>query len=239
MFAFKWSNLLTALLLLLFCLPCQADDYDLTNHITLKRYPSGSFSVRYGGLRGLIRNQLISQFHSLHRDWVELKYDGNIDDAIKELQEMRERQEDINRGGAWFQREYWWDNLPESKGGAPDSPLRVYRGRQSNIIDMGVAYITSDFRFKWREYEVSLTKAIKPREDYHEDWTPIHDWKFRFKPQASFSSSTIIRQIRFGFFFEYSRHALRLISVELYTCWHPTHGPNVFRGGISISFLQW
>jgi len=230
---FKWSKAL--FILILFCLPCCADEYNLLNSVTLKQYPKGSFYVRYGGIRGAIQDQLISQLHSIHRDWVEFKYPNDFKAAQDERWEYKQRQHDINHGGAWFEREWWWENLPAIKGGAPDYPIAVYRGPFGNFIDVGVAYLTYDFRFKLREYNVSLTQAFENKE--FSDLSPSADqWRFRFKPQVRFSSKTIIRQIRFGCFFEYSHNQIGLVSIEIFCAWRPA---GAFVGGISIYLLQW
>jgi hypothetical protein len=163
-------------------------------------------------------------------------YYNYIDDPIagrEDLFQMEHAQRDIDNGGAWFTRR-WWESLPEDKGGAPSRPISVFRGRKRHIIDVGFAYVTSDFRFNWREYEVNLTEVLTPSSDTH---TNPHQWKFRFRPRASFSVHTIIRNIAGAAVFEYSYLNKRLIEIEVYGSYSIR-----LRGifiGISFSLLRW
>ncbi len=240
MSASRWSRALTLLLFLFVCLPCNAEEYGLLKHVTLKEYPSGSFVVKYGGLEGLVRTQLTNYFHVWHRDSIQFRYYNRPLKARAELIEMGYRQSDVDNGGAWFKRD-WWDSLPEEKGGAPRYPIRVFRGPTGNLIDVGFAYLTADFRFKWRQYEINLTEALDPVSDPGTNSVSerAYQWRLRVKPHASFSTSDIIRQVRLGLFFEQFHKRIKRISIETYASWHPMNSIETVWFGFSISFLRW
>jgi hypothetical protein len=155
---------------------------------------------------------------------------------------MSAQQRDIDNGGAWFNREQWWNNLLEEKGGAPNRPIRIYHGPRGNIIDIGVAYLTNDFRFRWRQYEVNLTEVLTPqipKQEFTVDYKPSNEWKIRVRPQARFSTTTIIRHVSLGIIFEYSRRHKKIARVNTYASWRPSLGLGAFEVGFSISLLQW
>lgn len=181
----------------------------------------------------MINNQLTRQFRNLHRDWIEFRYQDNEFAARREVERIRDRQRDILNGGAWFNR-WWWDSLPEEKGGAPKLPVIIYRGPSRNIIDFGVAYITPDFRFKWREYEVNLTKVLSPSSD---EFIPSRAWNFRFRPNVKFSTRTLLRSASLIFIFEYSEHGVKLIQIQVYVNYSVRL--TAIHTGISFSLLQW
>ena len=228
-----WNRGLITLILFLFLItPCEAQ-VDLLSYVTLKQYPSGSFRVKYGGIRGYVDNQITSHFHTIHREWVEIAFADDPIAAREELRQMAYAQADIDNGGAWFKRR-WWESLPESAGGAPTRPISVYRGPTGNFIDLGLAYVTSDFEFKWREYEVNLTETLTPSSF---GFTSPHKWNFRIRPEVKFSARTIWRSASISCVFEYSHYNRKLINIALYANY--SLRLKGFQIGISISLLQW
>jgi len=231
---FEWSRGLAALLLfiLLFLSPCNAQD-DLLSSVTLTRYPKGSYSVRYGGFQGFVRNQITSQLHSLHRDWLDIINQHDPIAGREKMYQMAQSQRDINNGGAWFNRR-WWESFPEEKGGAPAIRIRAFRGPTKNIIDIGVAYVTPDFSFKWREYRVNLTRTFSPSSQI---FPSPHEWNFRFRPSVRFSTRDLIRRISVAFVFEYSYRGDGLIEIGIYSLYSIRFMEG--QTGIFVGLLKW
>lgn len=216
-------SLFITLFILLIPTPCLADNF--LNHVTLRHYPPGSFQVKYGGLRGFLINQTKTQLRSLHKDYLGLYHPFDSSFQSRSMLSMQLGQRDIDNGGAWYTRR-WWKSFPELNGGAPDIPIRVYRGPSKLVLDIGIAYITPDFRFRMKEYIVPLTHPKR-----------ISKWNLRVKPFLDFSSTELIRKAKLSLLFQYSRHGHRLLYIELYCGYR--HRYKRFSLGINIYHLRW
>lgn len=237
MLELKWAKgLITLALIFLFILPCRADD-SLLSHVTLRRYPEGSFRVRYGGLRGLAIDQIVGQSYSLYDDWLEIKYFNDPIAISKEMIWMRDLQRDIDNGGAWFNRR-WWESFPESQGGAPENPIYSHRGPKNHIIDMGLIYLTHDFKIRLREYEAQLYNPFTSSSPgFNLKYTPKSRWNFRFRPRARFSTRTLLRRVSVELIFRYTRLNTPIADVSFVALY--SIRLRDFRVEILISLLQW
>lgn len=230
MFAFILNRAFVLFIIALFTTPCFAEDNFLQHLVFNQPYPPGSIVIEYGGVESLIRKELTSRFHNLHREYL-LTYFGNKPLVIRErMISMQWLQRDLNSGGAWFTRK-WWHSFPETKGGAFNTPIRLFCGRQTDIFNLGFARITNNFKFKLKEIDVSISELVS-------DGTPSpHDWRLKVKPALRFSLKEIISRISLSVSFDYIYRFNRLLSFQVYASYH--RKKNEGRAGINIFFLHW
>lgn len=226
----KWNKIfLGAIFIVLFSTSSSGDD--LLKHITIKEYPPGSYRIKYGGIRGFLKNQVITQMNSLHKDYLETYYPEDFIFHRKQIRLIRNLQYDLENNGAWYYRK-WWNSLLPNKGGVHKGVIVFLDGPQKLLFDMGFAHITSDFRFKLKEYIIPISKLIQNTKK-----DTFHNWDLRIKPSVKLSSSSIIRIAKLSLFFEYSHLRKDLISVEIHSSYR--HKYKEIQVGINIYFLQW
>lgn len=158
------------------------------NHVTYDHQIPGSIMIEYTGIKKILRNET-EDF--LVDEWCERLETDYFFDIISLDQYKSGREHIVNfisdhrTEGVWWERN-WWHSRPPDKGGAPH-PRYFIVGRTGDFIDIGIARLNQDFKFKFKEYKADLTNR----------------WKFKFKPRVTFSTKDIVSSATCVFSFTY------------------------------------
>ena len=164
-------------------------------HVTYEwAHIPGSISIDYTGVRKVIIRETIDFLSSEWTDRTSFLFnEGEItyEEYRSSLTHLYRTVTESKLNGKYWERD-WWHSLPPDKGGAKH--LRHYVvGRTGDFIDLGIAHLNQDFKFKLKEYRKNLS----------------NEWKFKFKPHIVFSSSKWIRVATCSFSFTYTRRNIR------------------------------
>jgi len=177
--------------------PCQALDVD---SVTFDYHDPGSLRIRYTGIKKAILDEA--------RDFLEDEWRSDAETYLNSGQisfsQFNSSMRHLNYvrtlyglRGRWWQRP-WFKNLPPSKGGA--ARLRTYTvGRQGDLIDLGFAKITENFKFRFKEYETQVTRH----------------WKFKFSPSVTGNTTDIISKALARFSLTYYARRARTLRITL------------------------
>lgn len=188
-----------------------------------KQYPPGSLSVRYGGLRGRLSDEAGRRLIDIWERQIYITA-PNYSDYLIERRKMYNAYIDMRAGGKWWTRN-WMQSLPESKGGAPSTPIVIWKGLSNDLFRLGPLYINNKFKFKIRSYSFDLTE---PESAYQ--------WRLKIKPQVKVGLRDLIRYARLTLIFTYSYRGTGLISVGFFSGYSMRNGVIL---GFQVSMLRW
>jgi len=188
---------LIAFVLVLIVSSCEA--FELKD-VTYNYYEPGSLRIKYTGIRKVIIDEIRDFFEDEWRSDAEQLFNGgqiSLSQYRLSMNQLRWTRQQYGINGLWWERP-WYLNLPPDKGGAPLT--RNYTvGRTGDIIDLGIAKINENFKFKFKEYSTDIT----------------NEWHFRFKPQVTGNTNDIISTATASFVFEYSLRRQKIFRLTM------------------------
>ncbi len=218
---------LALLLVLATSMPVRAD---FLQHVTMAREIRGSSITIYGGPFEIAYRQINRMLLNEWDAWNETLYLGGEIDSLEwgnRIRDMRDDMRLLRRGGKWWTRKWWWDNLPEAKGGAPESPVITRFGRTFTLLDLKAFFITNAGNLKWRALEATVD--FKSRDSFSlgnkKDWSGA-GWKMAVRPRIKFTSTgrslvDIMRSVGLNFVFSYWVHKQRILDVTASVRYNP------------------
>ena len=209
----------------------------------------GSYRMEYGGIYKVIVDQSNRFLKSHWFDQEEILYDEGIisyETLVRRNRRISEHLTDWKHGTPWYYRR-WWESFPEKKGGAPERPIVIRKGRTYIIADLGIIYLTNAFDLKWRGIEVAV--------DFHKKSSitlgvgeqlarPHSGWKFKFYPNAKVSSSDLltdplrsINRVFLNVSGVYTSRNVDLFAI-VFNTWYEFKERS-WNFGIQVALLQW
>lgn len=218
---------LVAFLIFIFPALVRADDF--YQHVTFDiKDPPGSAIIKYGGIEGLIVDEVRRQLYNVWTDQLNLYWtSGHIDFSayMKHSREIALQASCEDVVGNWWDRK-WFDSI-----GAL-TPPRVYRvGRQESVADFGFFEITNSWKFKLREYKIELVDTTVFSAKAHS-----HRWDMRVRPNLKISTSDIVRNVELALIFNYWWINLNIIEVEVFAGFDVR---DKYYGGAGITLPLW
>lgn len=165
--------------------PCDALDINL---VTFNYHMPGSLKISYTEIRGAIINEARDFLEDEWRSNTKTLYnDGQISFSqySSSLQHLKNIHDEYGLNGMWWQRK-WFQSLTIKKGGAPPV-LRHTIGRSGDVINLGIAKINENFKFRFKEYSTYLTR----------------EWRFKFSPSITGNTTDIISKAVVVFTLDY------------------------------------
>jgi len=184
-------------LLLFTALPCRALELE---SVLFNYKAPGSVKIKYTGLKRVIIDEIREV---LEDEW---KRDANLlfrtgDISFSQYRASMLRLSSVKKqyglNGNWWTRG-WYHSLMPKNNGAPYTKKYTV-GRMGDIIDLGIAKVNENFRFKFKEYSTDISNR----------------WHFRFKPQVTGNTKNIISRATVSFIFEYSVRKCKLAILTL------------------------
>lgn len=163
---------------------CRALDIE---NVTFDYYISGTLRIKYTGIkkaiideaRDLLEDEWRSDANTLYNSGqISLSQHKN---SMRRLEDVRYR---YGLNGVWWERR-WYHNLSIGMGGAPKT-IQHTVGRTGDIIDLGIAKINENFKFRFKEYEQQITR----------------EWKFKFSPSVTGNTTDIISKATITLIFD-------------------------------------
>ena len=184
-------------LILLIASPCEA----LEPATVIFNYNApGTIKLKYTGIKRVILDEARDL---LENEW---KRDANllfktgsisISQYKLSLQQLRFVKGQYGLNDNWWTRR-WYESFTIQNGGAPRRQTYIV-GRVGDIINLGIAKVDENFRFKFKEYDTDIT----------------NEWHFKFKPRLVGDTKYIISRASISFIFEYSKRRRRQLSISL------------------------
>lgn len=241
----KCYQLILLLVALFFCTNCCAQDefyFDTP-------MPHGSIRYEWGGLHKVAYETGTRFFRARWRDQVEMFWeqgDMTQSEFVRQNQEISLGTREWQHGVPWYYR-HWWDSLMPQHGGAPETPIVIYRGRTKILLDAGIIYFTSALELKWRGLEMAvdfkrqsaITLGVGAQVAQ-----PRTGWKLKFYPNVRLSTNRLfsnpfeaIRRVDINIGGVHSVRGKDIVAV-LFNTWYNFE----FRGwffGFQLRLLQW
>jgi hypothetical protein len=190
-------KLIIVLLILFTAELCQAFDIE---PVLYNYYEPGSLKIKYTGLRRLIIDESVD---FLSNEFID-NYEEQLINGKISFYNYKENILRLNSGiehnglnGYWWQRS-WYKSRSTKFGGAP-ATINFTQGRTSDIIDLGIAKVNENFKFKLKEYETDITDR----------------WGFKFIPQITSSTAEIITKASASVLFEYSLRGIKILTITI------------------------
>lgn len=230
-------NVFIVLLLLLCAQTAHAEGF--MDHVTLRRTISGSHTTIYGGPFEVATRQINRWLINEWDDWTDRALE-NDDITFFQWERrriwLRDRLGDLRRGGYWWLREWWWDNLEPDKGGAPKHPVVTNVGRTYRLLDTRFFFVTNAGDFKWKALKATID--LGANDIFHlgdkKDWSGL-GWKVAFRPRARLSSSRVIFRLDVGLeHWVRKRHILDILISSRFDS-----RDNDFQVELLMNFVRW
>ena len=212
----------------------------------MRRTIPGSHITVYGGPYEVATREINRFFLNEWDAWADRRYDsGQMTFFTLQRRRMRIRDDlrMIRSGGRWWTRLWWWDNLPECKGGAPDSPVITRLSRTYRIIDTPAFFLTNSGNFRWKALRATID--LKSKDIFHlgdkKDWSGV-GWKVSFRPRLKFTTSgrsleTMIRSVGINIVLSRWSGNRRLFDVWISNRYNPEDAEFVVL--FQINFVRW
>lgn len=202
-------------------MPTTALADDFLDHVTMERTISGSHTIIYGGPFEVATKQINRWLINEWDDWTDRQLDGDRINFFQWQRRriwLRDRLGDIRSGGDWWLRQWWWDNLEPSCGGAPNRLLVTNIGRTYRLLDNALFFLTNAGDFKLKSLRATID--LKSKDIFHlgdkKDWSGL-GWKVAFRPRLRLSTSRVIVGLDVGLeHWVRRRHILDILIASRY-----------------------
>lgn len=184
----SWCRKLMVVFLALLAFPAimRADDSFL-RETTWNRMRSGD-RIAYTGLYGAILEEAGDYALGIWKDTIELMYNHGVITCAEYYRSYVDMSIALSecRNGRWWERSFF-DSFPVEKGGAPWPGTTYYHGPKNDIVDLGFARITNNFKFKLKEFTLTIVGEFdEENKRFKED-----GWRFKCSPSLSTGSTSI------------------------------------------------
>jgi hypothetical protein len=196
---------------------------DWLNHVTFNvEKPQGSCLIKYGGIEGLVRDEVKRQLFNLWIDYNKTLYQQEVIDfdryrVLNERVLMSALNADVV--GLWWQRR-WFESI-----GPPTPPEIFLVGNHEDVMDLGFVKVNSQFKVKLEEFEVDLYSR-----------KPEHRWEMKVRPSLSVGSRNFFSYAEMRLAWIYRCREKKWVDIQIAAGYRQRDG---FYGGLEVVLPSW